>query len=466
MSLYRIFPSKDAYITNRFLQGSTSVRATGSNFGATPTLRIFAIKDDVSSGASELARTLIQFNLTELSGKIFSEKLVPSGSVSYFLKMFNHEHGGSNATSYDLFVYPLSRSWDEGTGKDDDDGSDYGFVNWLSASSTQGWAITGSDYLSTNYGSGSQHFDKGYEDLEVDITQVVNNWLTSSIGQAGGLPNNGLVVKLGTTEEDNSVDYILKMFHGHETIFINKIPYIEARWNDSRKDNRGNFAYNVSSSLYFYNFVRGELTDVTEPVSVRLQDHVIGNSASYNATFTASKIETGIYSASFVVSNTASFSASWVDIWRSGSVVYMSGAFTPLVLTGSDVDQYDDFVLSVKNLKRTYQTNEEARFKVFVGKKNNKYHSISHSASFSSANVQYIEKLYYSILNDATGEVVIPFGTGSLEYTKASYDKDGNYFNLFMNTFIPGFVYRILFLIDINKYDKKVFDNDILFKVI
>jgi hypothetical protein len=79
---------------------------------------------------------------------------------------------------------------------------------------------------------------------------------------------------------------------------------------------------------------------------------------------------------------------------------------------------------------------------------------------------EYIEKMYYSIENNETNEVIIPFGTGSIAYTQTSYDSNGNYFNLFMNSFIPGSVYRIKFLIDINRYDKKIIDENFIFKVI
>jgi hypothetical protein len=464
MPFYRIFPSKDNWITNEIMDGRLAARATGSNHGHSPTLRIYARPDEVVTGSQEVGRALIQFNLNELSGMVFRDKTVPSGSVSYYLRMFNYEHSDTLPTSFDLFVYPLSRSWDEGKGRDDDEHLDLGYSNWLSASSTQTWNTTGSDFLTANYGTASAHFDAGDEDLEVNITTLVNNWLTASADQAGGLPNNGVVVKLGSTEEQNGTDYFVKIFHGRETIYSDKIPYIEARWADTLFDNRGNFAFNQNNKLYMYNVVRGELTNVTQPVFVRIQDHLIGVSASYTETFTASFVETGIYSASFNIANTASFSSSWYDIWHSGAFSYMTGAFTPVRLTGALVDQYDEFDLDVSNLKRVYDANEEARIKVVARKRDYQTH-VLHTAS-TDVDVQYVEKMYYSVINDTTGETVIPFGTGSVEFTRLSYNKDGNYFNIWMNSFVPGFLYRILFLIDINKYDKKIIDDGHVFKVI
>jgi hypothetical protein len=424
--------------------------------GADPVLSIFAVKSNLS-GTYELARSLIKFPLTELSGKIFTEGTIPSSSVSYYLKMFDMKHGETTPTSFDLFVYPLSRSWDEGTGVEMD-GIDVGFCNWTDATSTQTWTMTGSDYITASFGSASQHFDRGQEDLEVDITSVVNAWLT------GGLSNNGLIVKLGTTEEYNNTDYYIKEFHGRESKFIESLPYIEARWSNVKKDNRGNFAFNQNNNLYLYNFVRGQLVNLTEPILVRLQDHVIGTSASYSATITASFVETGIYSASFNVPS--GLSSSLYDIWYSGSSVHMTGNIRALNLTGSSVNPYNDFTANVNNLRQVYDSAEEARFSVNVRKKNFKTHVASVKSASLDMDREYIENMYYSVINDENGMTVIPFGTASLNpYTKLSYDSNGNYFDLFFNSFVPGFKYRILLMIQNNK-DKKVLDGDWIFKVV
>jgi hypothetical protein len=464
MGLYRIFPSKDSWITNASIDGTNGNRATGSNFGSSPTLRVFAIKDELTSGSREWGRILLQFDTTELSGKVFTHETVPVTGTQYFLKMFDFKHGDEVPTSYNLEVYPVSRSWSEGTGVDDDNYLDFGFANWLSASSTQTWSVSGSDYLEVGYGSASQNFDRGNEDLEINITSIVNNWLSSSRGLAG-LPNNGLLVKLGTAEEGNGTNYDVKIFHGRETKYVDRLPYLEARWNSVRNDNRANFAFNQTSSLYLYNFVRGELTDIKEPVFVRIMDHIKSVSSSFNYSFTASRLETGIYSASVVINNTtSSFSGTWYDIWFSGAVTYMTGTFIPLVLSGAMVDQYDEYVLDVTNLKREYRDSEQQRIKVNARKKN--YKTVLRSSASLVSQKEYIEKMYYSVVNNETGEIVVPFGTGSLEYTRLSYNQDGNFFDMDFSSMVPGFTYRLRFLIDINKNDVKYIDDNFVFKVV
>jgi hypothetical protein len=369
------------------------------------------------------------------------------------------KHGETTPTSYDLFVYPLSRSWDEGTGVEMN-GIDVGYSNWMSASSAQAWTNSGSDFLTSSYGSASQHFDRGQEDLEVDITSIVNAWLT------GGLANNGLVVKLGETEEyGNSLDYFIKEFHGRESKFIEFLPYLEARWSNVKKDNRNNFAFDQNNNLYLYNFIRGQLINLTEPVLVRVQNHT-GSNANYIQTITASLVETGIYSASFNIIATASLSSTFYDIWYSGAYAYSTGTFIPVRLTGATSDQYYDFTVNVNDLRQVYDSGEEVRFRVNVRRKNYKTHVGTIKSASLDMNREYIENMYYSIINDESGFIVVPFGTGSSNpYTKLSYDGNGNYFDFYCNSLVPGFKYRLKFLIQNNK-DKKILDGDWIFKIV
>jgi hypothetical protein len=421
-------------------------------------------------GATELGRVLVKFSLSNLSQSIFVNKTIPSSSVQYLLKMYDMPHDDTTPTSYDLYAFPLSQSWDEGIGVDIENLS-LGYANWAQPNSITNWTNAGGDFISSSF-SASQHFDQGTDDLEMDITPFVNEWLSGTT-----IANNGLILMLSSTYENNTIDYYIKDFYGRSTKFIDKLPFIEARWNDARKDNRKNFAYNQNNNLYLYNFVRGQLQNLSQPILVRVQDHIsssygmsgaIGGSASFMATYTASFVETGIYSMSLNVVNTASFSGTFYDIWFSGASSYLTGAFSPLNLTGSQVDPYNEFVLSVTNLKETYGESEQDRLKVFVRKKDYRTHvGVLKSASFAIQK-EYIENLYWSVSDHESGAVIIPYGTGSYSHTQCSYNADGNYFDLDFSMFVPGFTYELQFLLYNNKYDKKVFgtNGEYIFKII
>lgn len=457
MGIFRIYPSADTWITDVHPERTVDLRASGSNHGRSPSLNVFARKGDIISSSIELARTLVKFDLTELSGKIFDTQKIPSSSVSYYLRMVNMKHEDTVPTSYDVDVMPVSRSWDEGKGVDDDEFLDLGYANWENATSAVAWTTTGSDYI-TNF-SASQHFDEGDENLEVNVTRFVNEWLTGSL-----IDNYGFLLKLTDTQESNDVNYYRKAFHSQETLYVDRMPYLEARWDDSVKDNRQNFFYDVDNSVFLYNFVRGELTTLPAPVVVTVKDSLIPSSASYTQTFTAAEITTGVFSASVNVSSTGSHSGTFYDIWTANGSPKMTGTLIPSVYTGSMGDITNQYRLAVRNLKRLYSTNEEARLVVAVRERDFVTHRGIISTASLEPDLQYIEKMYYSVVNAETGETVIPFGTGSIPYTKTSYNKDGNYFDLYMNALVPGFKYKLLFLLDVNN-DVQVLDQDFTFKV-
>ena len=52
-----------------------------------------------------------------------------------------------------------------------------------------------------------------------------------------------------------------------------------------------------------------------------------------------------------------------------------------------------------------------------------------------------IKNLFYKITRIQDGYEVIPYGTGSKEHTKVSYDTDGNYFNLDMELLEKEYAY-------------------------
>jgi hypothetical protein len=457
MAFYRVYSSKDTYITNQAIGG---LAMTGSNYGSSPVLEVFANTPGVGSDGNvspnpvDLSRILLYFDTTQLSSSIVAGT-IPSVGVQYVLNLFNLVTDKTLPSSFDLEVIPLTLGFDEGTGIDTVNAQDSGEANWVLASSVNPWSTAGGDY-SRNYGVGTQHFDVGNENLSIDITTIVSNWLN------GVIPNNGLLLKF-TNAEESIGGYFLKAFSSRESMYVDEIPFLEARWNDVQKDNRGNFLINQPNSLYLYNFVRGELANLPGIPTVTIQD---GFSASVVYSAPAALVSKGVYSASFMPTS-AGISSSWVDFWSSGSYCYMTGNFNITLLTGSQANSYDEFDVNIANLNRVYSTSECARLNVVVTDKNYVTHvGILSSASLNmTPQLDYMEKMYYTIVDDNTGETVVPYGTGSIPYTQTSYDANGNYFTLNMRSFVPGFVYRIKLLIAINKKTEE-FDEDFLFKVV
>lgn len=454
--LVRIYPTKDTFLTS---YQRNSVPQTGSNFGASEILHLYK-KAGVSgaigvSATASIARIVSQFDLT-LFQQLTGSGQMPASGVTFVLHMTDAQHCGTTPSSFDVEVQALSQSWDEGKGRDNDDFSDKGFANWDKRTSTQFWSTPGAS------GSGvikTQHLDVGDEDIDLDVSDIVNAWL-------GGTANNGFHIRLSSTLEANTQDYYRKMFHARNTHFPDRRPYIEARWDDSSRDDRNNFFWDASGTLFLYNSVRGQLTNIsgvgTGNIGVKISD-LSGTIALVTGSHTG---RTGIYSASLIVP-TGSYSGSlWSDVWfnlSSPSTWYMTGAFG----IGDSFAQQDispaRYDVTVVNLRDTYEAVEDVRLDLYV--KPHDYNPAAVLTASLSPLGLVVTKAYYRITNDRTREVVVPFSTGALEYTRTSYDQKGNYLRLRMDTLSPGEVYRLSFLFDVDGQRQYV-DQGFRFRVV
>jgi hypothetical protein len=456
MGVLRVYPSKDTFITDYRLNGTTP--QTGSNLGGSQVVRLFRVAP-VSGSATDVsgskARILVKFDLESIAA-LTSSNVANGSSMSYYLRLKDARHPDTLPTSYDVEVVQLSRDWDEGKGVDVEFYSDRGFSNWIKAKSNVYWTAQGGDTGSLRT---SFHFDQGDEDLLTNVTPLVNSWLT------GGVSNHGFMVHVSSTLETGSVDYYYKSFHSRHTHFSDFRPYLEARWDDSIKDDRKNFVFDVTGNLYLYNVVRGQYTNITgigtgsNVLTVRIVD-ASGTIRTLSASHTGL---TGIYSASFALP-TGSYSGSlFRDIWFFGSKAYMTCSFVPTNEFSKCRTPGDEYIVKIINLKNSYENDEKVRLKMFV--RGYDYAPAVVTTASADPDGLVITKGYYRVINDRTNEVVIPFGTGSPESTRLSYDAGGNYFDVYMSSLSPGNVYRLGFLFDVDG-ERKLVDDKFKFKVV
>ena len=433
--IFRLFSDRDTYISNAKWR---SVPQTASNFGAAETLELFKLAGVSGAlGAAATAscsRLLVRFDLTPIAELTASGK-APSTGLSYFLKLEDVPHNQTVPTSYDIHVFPLSTSWDEGVGLDTVDYQDRGFANWEKSTRSTYWTTNGGDYLSAP--SASVHFDTGFEDVAVDVTETVNSWLT------GGLENNGFLIKLSGTLETDWTDYFVKKFYGRSSTYVDRRPCIEVRWDDSLRDDRSTFKFDQTGSLFMYRQFGGQFTDVSAGTILV----TIADSSGNLLTVTGSSAGvTGVYSASFAIP-TGSYSGSvFYDKWGSGSYAFLTGTFSPVREDSAQVIAIEQYTVKVKNLKNEYTTDDEVRFAVFV--RTNTYSPAVVSTASVDVSPHIVKKVFWKIDNEVNGDEVFPFGTGSLQETRMSYDSNGNYFKFHMRNLVVGNLYRMSFLVD------------------
>jgi hypothetical protein len=142
MGLKRYTGSADNTIVNAYKADATT-RGTGSNMGQSDVLEVFSLYGHTTATSSanlasqELARTLIKFPVTSISAHRTAGTIPASGSVSFYLRMYNAAHSRTVPQQYSLIVQAISRSWEEGTGLDMENYTDAtnGNIgsNWMSA---------------------------------------------------------------------------------------------------------------------------------------------------------------------------------------------------------------------------------------------------------------------------------------------------------------------------------------------
>ena len=252
-------------------------------------------------------RMLIHFDLTTLKER-FKKNGVNQLTAKHILKMTNcgivdknalykvedkmdGEGAKLHASSFDLIFFLIPQEWDEGKG------FDYSLTffnqgytnasccniaadssklivrdgcNWYQARNGYEWAEQGvydNQTLSKEYDNFSsengsliviarQHFDKGDENICVDITETVNKFIN------GEIENYGIgIAYTPLTELTESVnEHYTGFFTNNTNTFFE--PYLETYYDDLILDDRNNFIIDKVNRLYLYCNIDGFLTNL------------------------------------------------------------------------------------------------------------------------------------------------------------------------------------------------------------
>ena len=251
MAVYKLFSEQDAFIRSQY---------PAQNTGRDEILEISNINgiNQLSSAEGDLPavnRALIQFDNSDLNNIITNTVATSSYQVSLRLYLAN---AGNLPLDYTIQAYPISQSWDMGTGRIADDPKTDNGCSWTFAgeSGSNRWTTTGfSNYVTASFGStvggstwytgstetfegdlldpeSGQVFDyTSNKDINMFVTDTVRLWLTGS----GGIVNNGFVVKLDDTVEFGT-NFVSTNFFSMDTHTIYP-PALEIKWDDSIVDN-------------------------------------------------------------------------------------------------------------------------------------------------------------------------------------------------------------------------------------
>lgn len=506
--MYLVFTaSKDTYITNKIINSST--RATDANLGAASTIDLFKLYDETNiSGETsprELSRGLIKFNLDDISASLKSKTSFDHSSFNCVLKLHDVQGNQIAPSDFSLAVFPLSKSFDEGLGRDVSGLSYLDRTNWLTASFTNtnnvwngsGAGASGSLGSSNidiiEYGTivagtqtylvSTQAFEKGSEDLEVDVTTIVSG------AMCGVLPNHGFLIAYSGSQETDHQSRFVKRFASRHS----RSPYIRpkliVRYDDSRLDSNENFEFNVTSSLFLESFSRGSRTNL---ISGSAASSVTGHNCillklhtgSFSTIFTGSQYyssgvpSTGIYSASFAIDQyvsesvtpvgtlaqfaAASGSITFGQEWLSTdeNVSYFSGSLTIDTQNNTNTGVSKNIAVNITNLAPEYKSSDTPELKVFVRDLVAQHKSVRMPRRLPSL---VLNQAYYRIRDPYIGKILTPFvknGNG----TRISSRKDGMYFKPSLAHLPAGKSYTIDILVVENGIDR-IYETNSIFKV-
>ena len=249
---YFIYPTANSWISS----GSSHVTDEtfrDQNFGQDQILELK--KEYFNNSFDYETRILINFagnSFNEISQSVIDGDIphASTGLTKYYLRLYEAEGNQELSSDYQIQAFPLSQSWDEGTGKFGDNPKITNGVSWENRNYPAGGTATswsrvhsdgsdvrlhGGNFMTGSGYEASQSFSYASPDIEMDVTSIVDNWLVGSASNNGFLlrfssslaHTNGIVTRgTGITGSFAQLKFFSRNTH---TIYA---PKLEVRWDD------------------------------------------------------------------------------------------------------------------------------------------------------------------------------------------------------------------------------------------
>lgn len=314
-----------------FDKNNTLIRNSLKNTGRNPVAELFyGGEDDVDSNTT-YSRFIFKFDESRIrdlySGGTFPDlsklkhtlKLKNTGSFDEGLLNQDYTAQKHRTSSFDLILFDVDQDWDEGVGYDLVRGAYIGQPisistepsNWVYAQTNTKWNNGAGVYSGspTNI-INTQHFDKGNEDLEMDVTDAVNRILT-------GDTNHGFGIAYPRTLEQtptNQLQYVGFFTRHTQTIYE---PHLETVYEETIRDDRHAFYLDKPNKLYLYSNLGGEPTNLDHKPSVDVYDHEDNLFSSFTQS-AVTHVTKGVYSIDIMVPTTSNYQDCFIftDKWK------------------------------------------------------------------------------------------------------------------------------------------------------
>ncbi len=370
-------------------KNNTIIKNTQINTGRNPIAELYY---GGKGNTTDYTRHLLYFDIVDLQNRYAAGELGDLSKVVHTLRMTNSSFfdqdlqsqklldGKQRTSSFDLVLFRVNQYWDEGCGYDYqqvlsfESEDNITFVqsasNWLNSTTTTSWD-DGGVYSGSPSGItvATQHFDKGNENISMDITDEVNSLIT------GGTTNYGYGIAF-----ERDLELIIKspsqyvgFFTRHTQTYYE--PFLETVYNDPIRDDRKNFYKGKVNRLYFYTNIGGEPTNLDNNPSVTIKDED-GNVFSAITSAQTIQTTTGIYYADVFVPVTEDDCVLFTDTWSDININGISRSDVTLDFEVKSDDEYYNFgdseslpieyMVSLSGIKRDEKIKRGDKRKVFV----------------------------------------------------------------------------------------------------
>ena len=442
--LQSIYPIKDSTIYEQF---------PAKNTGIDSILEINKTIDNILPIAIYNSRILIKYDTSEIKNIINKIPSIFTSSIKYYLNLYTAEMY-EIPTAYTLYAYPVSGSWNMGTGKYENTPETTEGVSWKYKegylSNTQ-WATssfnigTTGSYVSEPGGANwfvnyvaSQSFDYEITDIRMNVTNIVDTWINNTI------PNEGFILKRSNDDESSLNTIGEFQFFSMDTHTIYP-PKLEITWNDFSFITGSTTYYTTSSRVMTYSEIGYQTSSIIPLPSIE------------------NSIVNRIGSPTWV---SASGQIQWTKAWDPSvtetiTYYYATGSQNFSVTSSYSLPALtaENIILYLKDTKAQYNQYAEERIRV-VGRE--KFITKTYATRSAYLDVKYLPtSSYYSIKDASSEDIIIPFDT----CTQISCDSSGNFFDVNFDGLQPERNYRFLFKIERGQ-NKEFFDNNYYFKVV
>jgi hypothetical protein len=449
-------------IRTYFDKDNTLIYSDRTNTGKNPVAELFY---GGASGNTLYSRHIFYFDETRLKSLVNDGTIIPS-ATTHTLKMTNTASFDTRllgktavgekrrASSFDLILFQVNDYWDEGIGYDYGKNSYLGDLpilsvspsNWVEPTTNANWSPIGNGSAITGNTSSNilaiQHFDNGNENLEMDVTFVVNHILTGATSGSTGTTvsgvtvsskNNGFAIAYKRDIEILSRDelqYVGFFTKQTDTFFE---PYLESSFNNHIRDDRNQFFLDKTNSLYLYTSLGNTPVNLDSNPTVEVSDNY-GNLISAFTQSAVTRVSKGVYKIDInIPSSTANTEClMYSDVWKNIVINGVSRPDIELYFITKDSNLYynfgdtpsdtQEYGVSISGIKRDERVKRGDIRKITVNTR--KAFTVNQNVILNS--IQY--RLY---VKEGKGEITV------IDWEEVERANNTNYFLLDTYSLVP-----------------------------